>query len=83
MLRLFRSWFGGPPKAEVECGARYRRRLESGLTATATVLDVRPDLSGLAHVVFTVAIDGSFEPSSSRRILALRSFAETFREQVA
>jgi len=82
MLRVLHSWLRRP-KVEVKRGDRYRRRLDSGLTATATVLDVRPDLSGLAHVLFTVAIEGSFESSSSTRILALRSFADAFREQVA
>jgi hypothetical protein len=83
MLTVLSSWFGRQSKAEVKPGDRYRRRFESGLTATATVLDVRPDLSGVAHVHFTVAVEGSFEPVSSTRILALRSFADTFRDQVA
>jgi hypothetical protein len=76
------SWFRGQPKEDVKRGDRYRRRLEGGLTATATVVDVRPDLSGRAHVVFNVAIDGSFEPLNSTRMLALQSFADTFREPV-
>jgi len=84
MLSALRSWLRRQPKAEIKPGNRYRRRLESGLTATATVLDVRPDLSGFAHVLFTVAVEGSgAEGADSTRILALRSFTDTFREQVA
>jgi hypothetical protein len=83
-MSLLRPWSRGRPKYDVKPGNRYRRRLDSGLTATATVLDIRPDRSGIAHVLFAVAVEGSAgEGSDSTRLLALRSFADMYREQIA
>ena len=47
------------PANDVRPGNRYRRQLGSHLAATATVLDLRPDLLGIPHVQFAIAIDGS------------------------
>ena len=70
------------PVSEVRPGNRYRRRLGSHLAATATVLDLRADLVGIPHVEFAVTVDGSLARLSEgdRRVLALQSFLDTYRE---
>lgn len=70
------------PVSDVRPGNRYRRPLGSCLAATATVLDLRPDLVGIPHVEFAVTVDGSVARLSEgdRRVLALQSFLDTYRE---
>jgi len=80
----FHSWSRRALENDIKPGNRYRRHFAS-LVATATVLDLRPDLSGIAHVHFAIAIEGSAAGRSANlgtRILALRSFADTYRERI-
>src|SRR5271157_1185133 len=83
------SWFGRlsrhTPVNDIRPGNRYRRRLGNCLAATATVLDLRSDLVGIPHVQFAVTVDGSVARLSEgdTRVLALRSFLDTYREPVA
>lgn len=84
-MSAFRPWSRRAPENEIKPGNRYRRRLDSGLVATATVIGVRPDLAGIAHVRFAVAVEGlaaGRQDDGGTRILALRSFAETYRERI-
>jgi hypothetical protein len=69
---------------DIQPGSRYRRRLCGDLRATATVLDLRPDMQGIPHVHFTIAVDGSSgeRPGSDTRVLALRSFRDTYPERM-
>jgi len=70
------SWFGRlsrrTPVNDIKPGNRYRRQLGSRLAATATVLELRPDLVGIPHVQFAVAVDGSMARLSDgdTRVLA-------------
>jgi len=83
------SWFGlifrRMPVNDVKPGSRYRRRLGPRLAATATVLELRPDLVGIPHVEFAVTVDGSAARLSEgdTRVLALQSFLDTYREPLA
>jgi hypothetical protein len=78
-------WFGRSARRaarnNVRPGNRYRRPLGTHLGAIATVLELYPDLVGIPHVRFTVAVDRS---SGARledtRVLALQSFLETYSE---
>jgi len=69
---------------EVRPGESFRRRQETALVETATVLGLREDLLGIPHVKFKVAIECSdatcFEEAS--RILAMEAFLETYPEHV-
>jgi|SRR5271157_2702151 len=82
------SWFGRLSRRievnDVRPGYRYRRQLGSRLAATATVLDLRPDLVGIPHVQFAITVDGSVARLSegNTRVLALQSFLETYRERL-
>jgi hypothetical protein len=69
---------------EVRPGESFRRRQETALVETATVLGLREDLLGIPHVQFKVAIECSdancFEEAS--RILAVEAFLDTYPEHV-
>jgi hypothetical protein len=69
---------------EVRPGESFRRRQETALSQTATVLGLREGLRGIPHVVFKIAIECSdanrFEEAS--RILALDSFLDAYPEHV-
>lgn len=69
---------------EVRPGESFRRRQETPLSQTATVLGLREDLRGIPHVLFKLAIACSdancFEDAS--RILALESFLDAYPEHV-
>ena len=70
---------------DVQPGNRYRRPLGAHSGAIATVLELRPDLVGIPHVRFTVAVDRSYGAPADRdtRVLALRSFLETYCEPMS
>ncbi len=72
-------------ESEIKPGNRYRRQLGGRLAATATVLDLRPDLLGIPHVHFAITVDRSAAETSEAgtRVLALQSFVETYSERVA
>jgi hypothetical protein len=87
-LRMSASWFTRSHRrqaADIRPGNRYRRRLGKCLAATATVLELRPDLVGIPHVQFAVTVDGSSARLSEgdTRVLALQSFLDTYRERLA
>lgn len=69
---------------EVRPGESFRRRQETPLVETATVLGLRQDLVGIPHVQFRIAIECSdancFEETS--RMLAIEAFLETYPEHV-
>ena len=69
---------------DIRPGNRYRRQLGRCLAATATVLELRPDLVGIPHVQFAVTVDGSATRLSEgdTRVLALQSFLDTYRERL-
>jgi hypothetical protein len=68
----------------VKPGESFRRREDTHLVETATVLGLREDLLGIPHVLFKIAIACSdsnrFEEGS--RILALRSFLDAYPERI-
>ena len=80
--------FSERPRAnpdEVKPGESFRRRRETALPQTATVLELREGLKGIPHVLFKLSIECSnasrrFEDAS--RILAIESFLETYPEHV-
>jgi hypothetical protein len=69
---------------DVKPGESFRRRQETQLVETATVLGLREDLLGIPHVQFKIAIECSdancFEEAS--RILAVEAFLEAYPEHV-
>jgi hypothetical protein len=69
---------------DIRPGNRYRRQLGRCLAATATVLELRPDLVGIPHVQFAVTVDGSVTRLSEgdTRVLAVQSFLDTYRERL-
>ena len=81
-------WFGQSASRasqhDVRPGNRYRRPLGTHLGAIATVLELYPDLVGIQHVRFTVAVGGSSGARLEKdtRVLALQSFLETYCERV-
>ena len=82
------SWFARSSHrrqaTDIRPGNRYRRQLGRCLAATATVLELRPDLVGIPHVQFAVTVDGSVARLSEgdTRVLALQSFLDTYRERL-
>ena len=80
------SWFARSSHrrqaTDIRPGNRYRRQLGRCLAATATVLELRPDLVGIPHVQFAITVDGSVARLSEgdTRVLALQSFLDTYRE---
>jgi hypothetical protein len=72
------------PEDDIQPGSRYRRHLYGDLSATATVLDLRPDMQGIPHVHFAITVDGSCgeRSVSDTRVLALRSFRDTYPERI-
>ena len=81
-------WFGRSARRvaqnDLRPGSRYRRPLGAHLGAVATVLELRPDLVGIPHVRFTVAVERSSgaQLDEDTRVLALQSFLETYCERV-
>jgi hypothetical protein len=68
---------------DIKPGDRYRRRLDGHLAETATVLGLRPDFAGIPHVHFAVSVWSAAEQRErDTRVLALRSFLDTYRERV-
>jgi hypothetical protein len=69
---------------EVRPGESFRRRQQTRLVETATVVGLREDLLGIPHVQFKVAIECSdancFEDHS--RILAVDAFLDLYPEHV-
>jgi hypothetical protein len=81
-------WFGRSARRaaqnDVRPGNRYRRPLGTHSGAIATVLELCPDLVGIPHVRFTVAVDRSWgQLDEDTRMLALQSFLETYCERVS
>ena len=72
--------------AAVQAGTRYRRRRRDNTIETARVLSIARDSFGIPHVSYELQIE---KPSAAARVtdgprvLALNTFAETFREPVA
>jgi len=69
---------------DIKPGNRYRRQLGGWLPLTATVLDLRPDLQGIPHVHFAIAVGGSCHgrTEGDTRVLALQSFLDTYHERL-
>jgi hypothetical protein len=69
---------------DIQPGSRYRRHLCGNLSAIATVLDMRADMQGIPHVHFAIAVNGSSgeRSVSDTRVLALRSFCDTYPERI-
>jgi hypothetical protein len=80
----FLSLRSRPKPDDVRPGESFRRRQETQLVETATVLGLREDLLGIPHVQFKIAIECSdancFEEAS--RILAVEAFLEAYPEHV-
>ena len=80
----FLSLRSRPNPDDVKPGESFRRRQETRLVETATVLGLREDLLGIPHVQFKIAIECSdancFEEAS--RILAVEAFLEAYPEHV-
>jgi hypothetical protein len=81
-------WFGRSARRaaqnDVRPGNRYRRPLGTHSGAIATVLELCPDLVGIPHVRFIVAVDrSSGQLDEDTRMLALPSFLETYCERVS
>ena len=80
----FLSLRSRPNPDDVKPGESFRRRQETQLVETATVLGLREDLLGIPHVQFKIAIECSdancFEEAS--RILAVEAFLEAYPEHV-
>jgi hypothetical protein len=71
-------------KTDVQPGYAYRREIGPALTENVRVLELRADPAGIPHVRFEVSFERRSERvETSRRILALDSFVESYRERVA
>jgi hypothetical protein len=86
-LNMSSFWFGSSARRaaqnDVRPGNRYRRAIGTHSGAIATVLELCPDLVGIPHVRFTVAVDRSpGQLDEDTRMLALQSFLETYCERV-
>jgi hypothetical protein len=69
---------------DIRPGNRYRRPLGTHSGAIATVLELCPDLVGIPHVRFTLAVERySGQRDEDRRMLALQSFLEMYCERVS
>ena len=70
----------------IKAGNCFRRKRSDNTVETATVLAVAADSFGIPHVRYRLEFN---KPSSPRpivdgpRVLALQTFAETYRERVA
>ena len=80
----FLSLRSRPNPNDVKPGESFRRRQETRLVETATVLGLREDLLGIPHVQYKIAIECSdancFEETS--RILAVEAFLEAYPDHV-
>ena len=80
----FLSLRSRPNPDDVKPGESFRRRQETQLVETATVLGLREDLLGIPHVQFKIAIECSdancFEEAS--RILAVEAFLKAYPDHV-
>jgi hypothetical protein len=85
-MKMSPFWFGRSARCaaqnDVRPGNRYRRPLRTHFGAIATVLELYPDLVGIQHVRFTVAVGGSSGVEKDTRVLALQSFLETYSELI-
>jgi hypothetical protein len=81
---LFGRWARGAAQDDLRPGNRYCRPLGTHFGAIATVLELYPDLVGIPHVRFTVAVGGSSGArlDEDTRVLAVQSFLETYSELV-
>jgi hypothetical protein len=81
-------WFGRSARRaaqnDVRPGNRYGRPLGAHFDAIATVLELCPDLVGIPHVRFAVAVDRSSgaQLDEDTRVLALQSILDTYCERV-
>jgi len=77
--------FGLGKKLEgVQPGTTFRRIHQGDLIETAKVESVAADLFGIPHVKFKVSFSrpNRFSYEEGTRMLALKTFAEMYREQV-
>jgi hypothetical protein len=86
MLQFF-SWRRGSRSVpdEMKPGDRYCRILGHQCLETATVLDLRQDLTGIPHVHFSVAYERSDADwlDGGPRTLALSRFVDEYRRQTS
>ena len=84
-MSIFRKWAKAESRSSVEPGSRFCRRRRDRVTETATVLELRPDPFGIPHVHFTLAFQQPSQGSvyEGMRVLALRTFVDSFPERVS
>ncbi len=83
---MLRRLFKREPNLEaIRAGCVYRRVRADNMVETASVLEITDDSFGIPHVRFRVSIGGAdrFLFRDGPRLLALRSFAEQYRERIA
>ena len=84
-MSIFSIWGKGDTQSTIEPGNRFCRRRRDHVTETATVLELRSDPFGIPHVHFALAFE---QPSNGaiyegQRVLALRTFVDSYPERVA
>ena len=82
---LSRRLFGGEKRMDdVQPGTTFRRVHEDELVETAEVQSVAADRYGIPHVKFKLIFSRSnrITYEQGTRMLALRTFADLYREQV-
>jgi hypothetical protein len=81
---FLKLWAPRSAPQEVLPGQVYSRQRGDGFTEMATVMVVRGDALGIAHVSFSLTFEkpafGSIE--GGERVLSLGSFTSTFRHRV-
>ena len=83
MLQVFSRLGSLNAPDDVKPGDRYCRTLGNRFLETATILELKPDLTGIPHVRYTVAFEhpDAVRVDDGPRILALARFVGEYRKQ--
>jgi hypothetical protein len=84
MLQRLRRLISRSAPDEMKPGDQYCRIVGHRFLETATILDLRPDLVGIPHVHFSLAVERSDADSLAEgpRTLAVSRFVGEFRKRL-
>jgi len=84
MLHRLRRLISRSAPDDMKPGDRYYRNIGHRFQETATILDLRPDLLGIPHVHFSLAVERSDANTLAEgpRTLAVSRFVGEFRKRV-
>lgn len=80
---LPRLWRDRASMADIKPGHRYFRTRRGNVMETATVVDLREDIVGIPHVLFSLAFEEAAigHIDAGNRVLALPSFVATYQQR--